>query len=755
MEKLGIKQQLKQFGYNFFSSNILEEEISIPIPSDYRLAPGDEILVYIIGNPRNVPLPPVLKLTVDRDGKIYIPNLGVFFVTGLTSKEVEKIIANAIGINVSVTVGKIRKFPVYVSGEVNRPGRILISATNNLIDTLTYAGGIKKDGSLRNIFVTKRTAKGVKVLKVDLYKLLIEGKPLNLNLEDGDIILVKPIGPVVAIAGDVRRPGIFELSGKEKVKDLLSFAGGLLPSAYKHKIVIQRYKDNEHLEIIEGDLTDKKFLETALKDGDLVIVEKVKDLSFNTVFLKGYIAYKGPYQYRKNLKLSEILKKDILLPNTNLNFAEIKRYNLQTYQLEKIIKFKPIDILTGKRDIVLQPLDEIIFYPKFDFKPIEVTGEVKKPMEIPYREGMTLLEALSGIEFTKDVKLLKAIVYRYKPDEDTDKTDSKDINLLRSLDKKLNANYNKNPKPIKVIYLYKLFNKNYERENIELQPGDKIVVKPIESNEFLEKVLVKGFVFKPGVYPIDEKTTLYDILKAAGGFKPGAYPKGIVVLRKSVARMQKEKLQKAILMLQQTLEKEEAGIMQADLNKEQIQAYRYAFEAKRRLLKEMLRTQVTGRIVGLRIPTNLEALRNSPYNITLEDGDEIYIPRVPSTILVFGEVNNPSALVYRPKLTVKDYIELAGGFTKYADLENIFIIKANGEAISAQTDRSLIEWDSKHKRFIWGWAYNGILDYTLEPGDAIIVPTKVKVPTFWRPLIRDVVQIIYQSALTVYTISHL
>ena len=83
-------------------------------------------------------------------------------------------------------------------------------------------------------------------------------------------------------------------------------------------------------------------------------------------------------------------------------------------QLEKIIKFKPIDILTRKRDITLQPLDEIIFYPKFDFKPIEITGEVKKPVEIPYREGITLLEVLSGINFTKDVKSLKVIVYRYK-----------------------------------------------------------------------------------------------------------------------------------------------------------------------------------------------------------------------------------------------------------------------------------------------------------------------------------------------------
>lgn len=133
----------------------------------------------------------------------------------------------------------------------------------------------------------------------------------------------------------------------------------------------------------------------------------------------------------------------------------------------------------------------------------------------------------------------------------------------------------------------------------------------------------------------------------------------------------------------------------------------------------------------------------------------IYVPRKPSAVLVFGEVQNPSAILYKPGLKVKDYIALSGGFTRDADVDNVFIIKANGIAISQESGKSLIEWDSERKRFIWGWAYNDILNYKLEPGDAIIVPTKIKIPTMWRPLIRDVIQIIYQSALTVYTITKL
>ena len=142
----------------------------------------------------------------------------------------------------------------------------------------------------------------------------------------------------------------------------------------------------------------------------------------------------------------------------------------------------------------------------------------------------------------------------------------------------------------------------------------------------------------------------------------------------------------------------------------------------------------------------------SPYNIVLEDGDQIFIPKVPGSVLVFGEVYNPSALVCIKGLTVKDYIEKAGGLTDSADKENIFVIKANGDTVSSES--KLVSWDSERKRFVWGTS-SSILNYKLKPGDAVIVPTKIHVPTMWRPLIKDVIQIMYQSALTVYTVKRL
>ena len=171
----------------------------------------------------------------------------------------------------------------------------------------------------------------------------------------------------------------------------------------------------------------------------------------------------------------------------------------------------------------------------------------------------------------------------------------------------------------------------------------------------------------------------------------------------------------------------------------------------------MEKAQVTGRISGIVVPYDLENLKNSPYNILLEDGDEIYIPKKPGSVLVFGEIYNPSALIYVKGMTVRDYLAMAGGLTKDADKENIFVIKADGSVVSSSNLNRGKDWDGRNLPE-WGKPAEyatGILDYRLKPGDAIIVPTKVHVPTMWRPLIKDVMQIIYQGAITIYTITKL
>ncbi|WP_456342299.1 SLBB domain-containing protein [Thermovibrio sp.] len=827
----GVKTKLRQFGYDFFRG-YKKLPSAIPVGKEYILGPGDEILIYIIGS-SPVKTPGVLKLPVDREGKVFIPGAGVIYVWGMSVGEAERVVSKAVGAPVKITVGRLRTFPVYVSGEVKRPGAIVVTGVNTLIDALNLAGGVKKTGTLRDIVITRKTPKGTKEIHVDLYQLLLYGKPVDFRLQDGDVIFVKPIRKVAGIAGKVKRPAIYELKGNETVKDLINIAGGLLPSSYKYKAVIQRYHKNQYLELVEGNLDDKKFVNQKVHDGDILLIKQVLSIPLNAVLVEGYTAYPGLYQYkpgmklsellspdlffidtsmdfalitrqfppgtppqyitfaprdvfkntydielkpadkitffkvgnvkavnfnsikdvvvlegkikypgvyayRKGLKLSQILTSDRITENTNLYYGEIERRDPETLDIVKIIRFAPIDIVKGKKDITLHKLDTVRFYPKYLYKPILVSGEVKRSYYVPYHPEITLAEALTSAQFTDSIKNLKVIVLR-KEKESSQPLSSKE----------------KKEKTKASFFLYDILVKKTPETQFTLKPGDRLVVVKVKPEEAVEKVQISGYVKHPGVYKIGDKTTLYDILKQAGGFLPNAYPEGIVILRKSVEEMQREKLAQAINLMRQQLEKEEAGVMQSDLTSEELRARQAAYEAKRKLLEEIEKSQVTGRIAGVIVPHNLEELKNSPYNILLEDGDRIYIPKKPQSILVFGEVYNPSAFVHQKGLTVREAISLAGGLTRDADKENIFVIKANGTTVSSGEGGHLIKWDSKKKRFVWGNSENSILDYKLQPGDAVIVPTEIKVPIMWRPLIKDVVQIIYQSALTIYTISNL
>lgn len=842
-----LNVKLQQFGYNFFSGKP-RLALSIPVDKSYVLGPGDELFLYVIGNPPGVDLSRITKLIVDREGKIYIPGLGVFYVWGITLGEAENLISKSLGANIKLTIGRLRTFPVYVSGEVRRPGAVVVTGVNTVIDAIMMAGGIQKSGTLRDVVVTRKTSKGLKRIHIDFYKLLLEGKPIDMKLKDGDVIFVSSIGKVAGIAGKVKKPAIYELKGGETVEDLIKMAGGLLPSSYRYKVIIQRYKDNKFLEVIEGTLDDRKFKSQQIKDGDLVVIKQVVSIPQNAVSIDGYTTYPGLYEYKEGMKLSELLKPDLffidsnmkfalierryppgsipsyitfspedvlngkrditlrpadkiilyrfgetqnidfnkvkdafviegeikypgvyaykegmklsdilnsdmLMINTNLYYAEIDRRDPETLDIVEIKRFAPIDVLQRKEDIEIHKLDVIKFYPKYVYPPVKVSGLVKESYYLPYHEGLKLSEALSSAKFTEDIKKLKVEVFR----EVSKAKSPESVQKAENIKVKAESGKDVIRQNIASIFLYDLLVKKDSKVDITLNPGDRLVIQEIKPEEMVEKVAVLGYVKNPGVFKINERTTLYDVLKAAGGFRENAYPQGIIVLRKSVKEMQKERIAKAIALMRQELEKEEAGVMQSDLTQTELRARQSAFEAKKRLLEEIEKAQVTGRISGIVVPYDLEKLKNSPYNILLEDGDKIYIPKKPGSVLVFGEIYNPSALVYVKGMTVRDYLAMAGGLTKDADKENIFVIKADGSVVSSSNLNRGKDWDGRNLPE-WGKPKEyatDILDYRLKPGDAIIVPTEIHVPTMWRPLLKDVVQIIYQGAVIVYTVAKL
>ena len=703
------KGEIKQFGYSIFE--IQKPYIRASAGKDYILGPGDEVVVYFWGDPVDVlGLDSVFTQTIDREGKLFIPSLGVLPAWGKTVEELKALLKKELSkkfrrFRIEVSLGKLREFPVYVSGYVENPGVVSASGNMTILDVLILAGGVSKNGSLRRIQLRRSTGD---TSEIDLYDLLVEGKDIDVLVKEGDIVHVPPIGPTVGISGSVKRPAIYELREESTLSDVLPLTGGTLYSTFDRNVRIIRYGE-EGLKVLSGSLEDEKFLKNEVRDGDLIIFQDVTPLVLEGFIVRGKVKYPGAYSLEKYSKLSELLNVVGLLPETDLRYGEVIRTDLKTFDRE-ILRFSPLEVMRGETDITLQPLDEIRFYSREIFEPVKISGLIKDPKIVPFHRGMKLLDVLRDAEFLEDPSHLKVLVF---PEN-------------------------------RQVYLKELL--DGIAEDIELSPGAEVVVKRIRETEFRDRVTILGAVRRPGVYRLREGMTLYDLIIEAGGYTEDAYPRGIIFIRESAKRLQEEHLKIAIKALEESIARSEEGIGLVGASPEERSAVQITISKQRELLsiiKERAKIGL-GRI-ALNVPDSLEELRNSKENIKLERGDYIYVPTEPRYVLILGDVYNQISVPYIPGKTVAYYLNQAGGPGKNADLDNIYIIKANGRVVARRNYEKFLQIAWKDNKLFFGGDF---LEATVEQGDTIVVPSELRVPTMWRPLIRDVVQIIFQAIST-------
>ncbi len=679
---------------------------------------------------------------MDKDGKIYIPNLGVFYVWGLDVKSIKKILRKSLSkkfkrFEVDVTLGKLREYPVYVSGFVKNPGVVMVKGNATILDVLVLSGGVAKNGSLRNIILSRKLGKKVKKYHIDLYDLFVKGIPVDVKVKEGDSIYVSPIGKTVAIYGSVKREGIYELKNEKTLKDIISLAGGILPSVNKVGIKINRISNDRYI-VEDTDISHVNSFN--IKNGDLVYIEELNNFVDKKVEVKGHIKYPGVYSVEEVKTLKDLISKAGILPDTNLYYGEIIRKieNTNTYQ---VINFVPLEILNGIKDIKLKNQDVVSFYPDWIYKPIIVSGIIKNPVVVPYYKGIKLLDVIRNVDLSIEPRKLKAEIYRQKKTSTEEEEESKTV--LRKEEKIENFssdNEQKEPSFERTVYLYDLLIKGDEKANIELEPGDKVLLKVTEDTEKDKTITVLGEVKRPGIYKYKPGMRLYDVLKMAGGYTKDAYPKGMIFIRKSAKKLQEEQLNITMLALEESLSKSEEGISAVGATAQEQKVLEMTIKKQKRLLAILKQKAKMGLgRIALDVPLSLEALKNSPENIELSDGDYIYIPSKPNYVLVLGGVYNQISLPYRKNFTVEDYLKLVGGLKDNADVNDLYIIKANGRVLSKK------QFASVNFLFV---KYNSFLKYKPEQGDAIVVPTKMKVPIMWRPLLRDITQIIFQSIST-------
>jgi len=661
------------------------------------------------------------SLKVSSDGTVYVPNVGMLQVSGLTLGDFKKLITSKLSskfknLKVDATVEKIRKFNIYLTGFVNSPGMKTVDALDTLVDALIFAEGVSKNGSLRNIEIKRKTAFGISVIKVDLYDLFIKGYPIDIKLKDGDVIYVPPIGNVVAIAGEVKRPAIYELKNENSLDEILEFAGGINPSSSEVFVRLMRYS-KDGIVIKEGALNDKTFLKTRLENGDFVLVGKNPGVLENGVDLTGEVYYPGIYSINDTPDLKTLIEKAKPLVNAkSIVITDVKKQQFYT-TVE--------DVLYGKSNYKFSGKEKVAVLSKFLEEPVYITGEIEESKTIQYYPEITLLDVIKDIKFQDKIENLKVRIYN--PNEDNN---VKELSIENQSQKKEKIEL----KPAKIIYLYDLLIKGIG--NIKLKPGTIVMIVKKDKNEKAPSVIVTGEVVNPGKYEIEPgKTTLYDVLKLAGGYRENAFPQGLIFIRESTKRLQEEKLETTLAILEEEIIKSKNRYAFSD--EAESKAAMMAIQDQARQIELLKKKALLGLgRISLDIPPLLEDLKNSNQNITLEDGDTIIVPPKPNYVLVLGDVYNQISLPYIKDYRLKDYLDMVGGPTRTGNLNDLYIIKANGRIVSAQNYGG---------RFL---LWSGIMDYKLSEGDTIVVPTELKIPIMWRPLLKDIVQIIFQSIST-------
>lgn len=299
--------KLEMYGYKFFSQapSTFAPLTGTSVPADYVIGAGDELVVQIWGQ-----VEATANVVVDRGGMINLPKVGPVSVVGVRYQDLQSHLKSAIGriyrnFDLDVSLGRLKALQIYVVGHARKPGSYTIGSLSTLVNALIASGGPSSNGSIRNI----QLKRGGKVIsEFDMYDLLLKGdKSKDAQLISGDVIYIPPVGPMAAITGSVATPAIYELKGKESLKDLLQLAGGLTNTASGKTVAIERIQDRTTRKVDEFELSDTG-LTKQIQDADLVTVYSVSARFDNAITLRGNIAIPGRHPWKEGMRVSDIIQ---------------------------------------------------------------------------------------------------------------------------------------------------------------------------------------------------------------------------------------------------------------------------------------------------------------------------------------------------------------------------------------------------------------------------------------------------------------
>lgn len=606
-------RQLPLFGYNLFTGRTFPSLQNVPVPADYVIGPGDEIALKVWGVVESD-----ARLTVDRNGQISIPRVGVVTVAGLKSSQLEPALKAQVGqylknFQLNATMGRLRSMQVFVVGQARKPGAYTVSSLSSLISVLFESGGPAAGGSMRKVQLKRN---GQVISTIDLYKFIADGdKSADTYLLPGDVVVIPPAGPRVAMIGALGTPAIYELSRPEEpISQVLAYGGGMLSLTTPHKVLIERIESNRvkaPRSVIERAL-DARGLKSTVKDGDVVTLFKISPAFSNAVTLRGNVAVPQRYSHQPGMRIADLIP-----------------------EMEALVQ---PDYYTRKNILVQFEKDE-------------------KAEKAEKSEG-TKKERITADRQINDVKnLLDEINWDYAAIERMDQKEVRTQLIPFNLGKAI-----RDKDPV---------------HNLELQPGDVVTIfgvkdMPVPVAKRTQFVRVSGEVKVPGFYQVHPGETLRQVVERAGGLTEQAYPYATELTRESTRVQQQANLDRAIRRLETDIAGQAVTTVQNATNADAAASVQAQMAAQQQLLSRMQSLKASGRIA-----LGLKPERPEYPDLPLEDGDNITIPTRPGFVSVFGAVLAENAFIHRADATVEDYLERAG-LLREADIDAALIIRADG-----------------------------------------------------------------------------
>ena len=514
---------LPYFGYDIFRNAKVDfsPEVFGPVDNDYPLGPGDEIIISLWGE---VELRHTL--TIDREGQVYIDNVGIVTLNGLNIKQAKKKLRKVLSKSYSslsegkafldLSIGKLRSIRVFVVGNVKSPGVFTVPALTSPFNMLFYAGGVLQNGSLRNISLVR---KNKKVHTLDFYDFLNKGKKYaNVRLQNYDVIVIPTIKKRVHLSGSVIKPAIYELSDQENLSDLIRFAGGFKANAYIENIQVERFINNKERQLLSVNYRD---VQGAFKllDGDRIAVSAIDRTIENFIKISGPVFGPKRFEFYPGMTIKDLFSQvDSIAGDAYLDRVHITRMlpdrtkQLFSLNLNEFLK-------NNDQDFLLAPEDYIEIQSRkalFPADSVHVYGAVTNPGTYELKKDMTLKDLIfSAGGFLKNAMIDQAEISRLDPfNNDPNK-------LSTILHVTIDSNYTKQLEPNTGDLFF-------------LMANDDIFIRTNSDWEMQRHISIHGEVKRPGAYSLKSKTErITDLVERAGGLKPTAYLEGAQLFRSS------------------------------------------------------------------------------------------------------------------------------------------------------------------------------------------------------------------------------